>query len=73
MLLQRLTVKEREEVLAEGNRRVVYRGKMLFSQGTAHDGIFLIESGRIRVFYIAPSGREITLAYWHPRQFRWWP
>ena len=69
LLLQRLTVKEREEVLKEGQRRVVYRGKMLFSQGSPHDGIFLIESGRIRVFYIAPSGREITLAYWHAGNF----
>lgn len=69
LLLQRLTLKEREDVLKEGQRRVVYRGKMLFSQGTPHDGIFLIESGRIRVFYIAPSGREITLAYWHAGNF----
>lgn len=69
LLLQRLSLKEREDVLKEGQRRVVYRGKMLFSQGTPHDGIFLIESGRIRVFYIAPSGREITLAYWHAGNF----
>lgn len=69
LLFQRLTAKEREEVLREGQKRVVYRGKMLFSQGTPHDGIFLIESGRIRVFYIAPSGREITLAYWNAGNF----
>ncbi|MFG1378563.1 Crp/Fnr family transcriptional regulator [Xanthobacter autotrophicus] len=69
LLFQRLTAKEREEVLCEGQKRVVYRGKMLFSQGTPHDGIFLIESGRVRVFYIAPSGREITLAYWNSGNF----
>ncbi|MFS8036455.1 Crp/Fnr family transcriptional regulator [Xanthobacter sp. AM11] len=69
LLFQRLSAREREEVLREGQKRVVYRGKMLFSQGTPHDGIFLIESGRIRVFYIAPSGREITLAYWHSGNF----
>lgn len=68
-LLQRLSLKEREDVLREGQRRVVYRGKMVFSQGTPHDGIYLIESGRIRVFYIAPSGREITLAYWQAGHF----
>lgn len=69
LLYQRLTAREREEVLREGQKRVVYRGKMLFSQGTPHDGIFLIETGRIRVFYIAPSGREITLAYWNAGNF----
>ncbi len=38
----------------------------LFAQGARHDGVFLIESGLIRTFYISPSGREITLAYWQP-------
>ncbi len=46
-----------------------YRGQTLFNQGAKHDGIYLIESGRIRVFYTAPSQREITLAYWLPGNF----
>ena len=52
-----------------GKRKVLYRGAKLFSQGSPQDGIFLIESGRIKVFYTAPSGREITLAYWHSGNF----
>jgi CRP/FNR family transcriptional regulator, cyclic AMP receptor protein len=68
-LFESLTGKEREVVLAQGRRRVLYRGQTLFNQGSRHDGIYLIETGRIRVFYIAPSGREITLAYWHPGNF----
>jgi CRP-like cAMP-binding protein len=68
-LLQFLTPRERELVLSHGRRRVLNRGQTLFNQGAAHEGIYLIESGRIRVFYTAPSGREITLAYWHPGNF----
>ena len=68
-LLQSLAPRERELVLSHGRRRVLYRGQTLFNQGAAHEGIYLIESGRIRVFYTAPSGREITLAYWHPGNF----
>jgi CRP-like cAMP-binding protein len=68
-LFQFLTPGEREQVLGHGRRRVLYRGQTLFNQGAAHEGIYLIESGRIRVFYAAPSGREITLAYWHPGHF----
>jgi CRP/FNR family cyclic AMP-dependent transcriptional regulator len=68
-LLQFLSAEEREIVLRQGQRRVFYRGKTLFSQGSRHDGIFLIETGRIRVFYTAPSQREITLAYWLPGHF----
>jgi len=68
-LFDSLSPHEREVVLRHGRRKVLYRGKTLFSQGAKHDGIYLIETGRIRVFYSAPSGREITLAYWHPGNF----
>src|SRR3954463_9701394 len=64
-----LTPGGRQPVLKHGRRKVLYRGQTLFSQGAKHDGIYLIETGRIRVFYTAPSGREITLAYWHPGNF----
>jgi CRP-like cAMP-binding protein len=68
-LFQALTEHEQKEVLAHGTRRIVYRRQMLFAQGAPHDGIYLIETGRMRVFYSAPSGREITLAYWNPGNF----
>jgi CRP/FNR family transcriptional regulator, cyclic AMP receptor protein len=68
-LLQHLSAEEHEIVLRQGRRRVFYRGQTLFGQGSRHDGIFLIEAGRIRVFYTAPSQREITLAYWLPGHF----
>jgi CRP/FNR family transcriptional regulator, cyclic AMP receptor protein len=68
-LLQGLSEPERALVLSHGQTRVLNRGQTLFSQGTLHDGIYLIATGRIRVFYMAPSGREITLAYWLPGNF----
>lgn len=68
-LMDKLNQRERELVLRQGRRKVLNRGQTLFSQGGRHDGIFLIESGRIRVFYTSPQGREITLAYWHPGNF----
>jgi|SRR5580658_5687413 CRP/FNR family cyclic AMP-dependent transcriptional regulator len=68
-LFQSLSQRERDLVLSHGRRRVIYRGQTLFNQGAAHEGIYLIETGRIRVFYTAPSSREITLAYWHPGHF----
>ena len=68
-LFNALSPSERETLVRSGCRRVLFRGQTLFSQGTRNDGIFLIETGRIRVFYTAPSQREITLAYWHPGNF----
>src|SRR5437764_13174625 len=52
-LFETLTPAERETVIRCGKRRVLYRGQTLFNQGSRHDGIFVIETGRIRVFYTA--------------------
>lgn len=68
-LFQGLTEAEIQQVVGAGKRKVFYRGARVFSQGSPQDGIYLIESGRIRVFHTGPSGREITLAYWHPGNF----
>ena len=68
-LLRGLSDSEVAELLAAGKQRVLDRGTTLFRQGARNDGVYLIESGRIKVFYIAPSGRELTLAYWHPGNF----
>lgn len=57
------------KVTAAGTRIVLYRGTSLFRYGTPHDGIYLVVTGRIKVFYVGPSGRKITLAYWHPGTF----
>src|ERR1700712_805692 len=53
-LMEKLTPREREIVLKQGRRKVLNRGQTLFNQGAKHDGIFLIESGRVRVFYSSP-------------------
>ena len=68
-MLQGLSDAEVMTVIRRGARKVVDRGTMIFGQGTPHDGIYLIESGRVRVFYTSPAGREVTLAYWHPGNF----
>ncbi|RWI84995.1 MAG: Crp/Fnr family transcriptional regulator [Mesorhizobium sp.] len=54
---------------SHGRRLAFSTGEAIFSQGDRHGGIFIIESGRVRVFYTAPSGREITLAYWTAGHF----
>ncbi len=68
-LFDQLTPRQREIVLAQGRRQNFARGATIFQQGAPHDAIYLIEAGRVRVYYIAPLGREITLAYWYPGNF----
>lgn len=68
-ILSGLSEAERSIILAAGSVRHHAPGTMVFRQGDSHDGIFIILAGQVRSFYIGPSGREITLAYWSPGNF----
>lgn len=68
-LLQDLSPAELARVVGRARRKTLPAGATLFEQGAQHDGIFVIESGCVRVFYTSASGREITLAYWNPGNF----
>ncbi len=68
-LLSHLSDDERRIVVDLGKRRKLSPGDSLFRQGEPHRGIFLIESGLLRVYYTAPTGREITLGYWNAGHF----
>ncbi len=68
-LLSGLDAEGRALVLQSGRSRLFRRGQAVFRQGEQHDGIYLVESGLVRVFYTSPSGREITLAYWSAGNF----
>jgi CRP-like cAMP-binding protein len=67
--LGRLSAQEKTQLRQFTRQIIVRQGEPVFSQGDSHQGIFIIERGRVRVFYTAPSGREITLAYWTPGHF----
>lgn len=67
--LQRLTPEEISRLRAAGVPRKLTAGEQLFRQGDTHGGIWLIESGTVRTFYVSPAGREITLALWTPGHF----
>jgi CRP/FNR family transcriptional regulator, cyclic AMP receptor protein len=64
-----LPLEEQTRILSLGARKRYARGEQVFRQGDTHAGVFIIQSGRVRVYYEAPSGREITLAYWGPGHF----
>jgi CRP/FNR family transcriptional regulator, cyclic AMP receptor protein len=63
-LLDSLEEIDRQKLLAIGHPRTFEQDDRLWQQGDPHEGIYLITEGRVRSFYISPSGREVTLAYW---------
>ena len=58
-----LTESEKQSFLARCSERHVPQNNTVFSQGRKHT-TFLIKEGLVRTFYVSPSGKEITLAYW---------
>lgn len=58
-----------EVLRRKGTQITVPPGDGVFFQGDRHEGIWLIEEGIVRTFYAAPSGREITLAFWTAGHF----
>ena len=68
-LLDGLNPEDRDRVLAIGRPEILQAGTHVWRQGDIQTGIYMIESGRIRSYYAAPSGREVTLAYWAPGNF----
>lgn len=67
--LDRLSSDQKAQIQAAGRVIAVRQGDIVFNQGEHHEGIFIIRQGQVRVYYTAPSGREITLAYWTPGHF----
>jgi CRP-like cAMP-binding protein len=63
-LLDSLEEVHRKKLLDIGHWRTFQQSDALWQQGDPHKGIYLITEGRVRSFYLAPSGREVTLAYW---------
>lgn len=60
---------DRQKLLAIGRAVTFAPDQPVWRQGDNHQGIYLIESGRVRTFYVAPTGREVTLAYWFAGNF----
>jgi CRP/FNR family transcriptional regulator, cyclic AMP receptor protein len=59
-----LCADERSRLQAASSTLKLRAGQQVFSQGQFHTGIFIILSGHVRSYYVGPSGREISLAYW---------
>lgn len=61
-LFASLTEKELQALAARTIRRRFQRGELLFGEGDPCTGLFLVASGKIRIFKQSPSGREQVLA-----------
>lgn len=61
-LFATLTDGERRALSTRITKRHFNRGELLFQEGDPCSGLFLIASGKVRIFKLSSSGREQTLA-----------
>ena len=55
---------DRQAFLARCRQQHFGAGAHLFAQGQPYTTSYLIRSGVVRTYYVAPTGKEITIAYW---------
>jgi len=65
-LFASLTEKEISALAARAAKKRFQRGELLFGEGDPCAGLFLVVSGKIRIFKLSSSGREQVLAIESP-------
>ncbi len=63
-LLDRLDADSRRRLLLRSRRRTLAAGETLFVQGEALARLYIVSSGRLRIYYLSGGGQTITFAYW---------
>ena|SRR5215469_6741807 len=61
-LFASLTREELQALAARTSRRRLERGQLLFAEADPCTGLFLVASGKMRIFKLSSSGREQLLA-----------
>ena len=60
-LFSRLSDDELEVLAAYLQMRTFPKGMILFHEGSLGQNLYLIDSGKVRIFFLSQSGQEITL------------
>ncbi len=68
-LFQNLSDDELEMLSVRLGKRVLRSGEQLFVQGEPGDTIYIIHSGRVKVFIVDEQGREIVFNTYGPGEF----
>lgn len=60
-IFQNLSPLEREKIGSLAGKKVYSKDEFIFREGDQADTIYLIKSGRVRLFKVSTTGKEITL------------
>ena len=65
-VLMGMTIEDRSRLARIATKRRFRPGDFLYSQGDPAQHFYIVESGRIRIFYQTPAGREPTVTHRGP-------
>jgi CRP-like cAMP-binding protein len=66
VLFRRLKPDDRQRLVAVATVRVFEKGAMLFSEGDGSDLLYMVVSGRVKVFKTTPRGTDVILEIFGP-------
>lgn len=64
--LARLAPRDRGDLLRLALRREVAKGELIFQAGSAGNFVHFLEAGRVKVYHLSPSGKEVLLWFCLP-------
>ena len=64
--MARLPAADRDDLRRLTACRTVARGELIFKVGSAGDNVYFLESGRIKIYHLSPTGKEILLWFCFP-------
>ena len=65
-LFEGLSAKQLEKLASIGVEQDAPRGRIVFSEGEEASGLFVVSAGRVKIFKLAPSGKEQILHVFGP-------
>lgn len=65
-VFQRLSPEDRRKVAEVAAVRRYAKGQVIFEQGTASDAFYTIASGRVKIFRMLPTGKDVILEVFGP-------
>jgi CRP-like cAMP-binding protein len=68
-LFANLAVQDLEQLVRDLRRRRYARGQIVFAAGDPGDNLYVIESGRVKLAFTSPEGREVILDIMGPTDF----
>ena len=68
-LFANLAVQDLEQLVRDLRRRRYARGQIVFASGDPGDNLYVIESGRVKLAFTSPEGREVILDIMGPTDF----